>query len=364
MPDPTTPPWPASALTDPAATLADPSGALAEPASALAEAAGALADPASAPGTAPGPALTDPATTALTAAGTVSTLTPTGAVTTLHGHREQTEPPAPGEFVLTEAEASLLPTDEDVAWYAEHGWYLSKKLLSDEEIATLVSASERFYGGHRDRVLPHHPPTLAYWEPSRGEVQRHNDYIHYECDAIAAILRKPLIGAVAARLAGTGQIRVWQSTLIYKPPASTEITNLVPWHADRHYWQTCTSDSMLTAFIPFHHCGPDMGTITMVDGSHRWREIEGDDSTRHFAQRDHRQRHPDRDPAGPHELPPLPHLPRQRAQPFRPAAPRHLPPPARRRQPLAGVPQARRRPAGVQPRHAGPQDGRGYTRLR
>jgi ectoine hydroxylase-related dioxygenase (phytanoyl-CoA dioxygenase family) len=54
---------------------------------------------------------------------------------------------------------------------------------------------------------------------------------------------------------------------------------------DRHYWQTCTSEQMLTAFIPFHDCDEQMGTITMVDGSHRWAEVPGDDSTRHFAQR-------------------------------------------------------------------------------
>jgi len=43
---------------------------------------------------------------------------------------------------------------------------------------------------------------------------------------------------------------------------------------------------MLTAFIPFHDCGEEMGTITMIDGSHRWREIGRDDSmTRHFAER-------------------------------------------------------------------------------
>jgi hypothetical protein len=190
------------------------------------------------------------------------------------------------EFTLTGAEQDLLPADDDVQWFAEHGWYLSKRLLSDGEVAALAAASERFYAGHRDRVLPHRPPTLAYWEPSQGPVQRHNDYVHYESSAIAKILRKPLIGAVAARLAGAQEIRVFQSTLIYKPPAAGEETNLVPWHADRHYWQTCTSERMLTAFIPFHDCGEDMGTITMIDGSHRWRETAGDDSTRHFAQRD------------------------------------------------------------------------------
>src|SRR5207244_397372 len=107
----------------------------------------------------------------------------------------------------------------------------------------------------------------ADWTPADGPVQRHNDYIHYRSKEIGRILRKPLLGAVAARLAGTGEIRVFQGTLIYKPPRPEEPTNHVPWHMDRHYWQTCTSERMLTAFIPFHDCDERMGTITMVDGS-------------------------------------------------------------------------------------------------
>jgi hypothetical protein len=190
------------------------------------------------------------------------------------------------DFTLTGAEQSLLPSDEDVANYAAHGWYLSKKLFTDDETNALLAASERFYAGERSRRLPKRPPTLAYWEPSDGPVQRHHDYIHYEYDAIGAILRKPLIGAVAARLAQAREIRVFQSTLIYKPPRPDEPSNLVPWHFDKHYWQTCTSDQMLTAFIPFHDCTEEMGTITMIDGSNNWKEIGGDDSTtRHFAHR-------------------------------------------------------------------------------
>ena len=130
------------------------------------------------------------------------------------------------------------------------------------------------------------PPNLAYWEPSARAGAAAQRLHPLRVDEIARILRKPLIGAVAARLAQAAEIRVFQSTLIYKPPGVGEVTNLVPWHADRHYWQTCTSERMLTAFIPFHDCGEEMGTITMIDGSHRWQEIAGDDSTRHFAQRD------------------------------------------------------------------------------
>lgn len=191
-------------------------------------------------------------------------------------------------FSLTDAERALLPTDAEVEHYAEHGWYLTRKLLTDDEVDLLTEASERYYAGERDRRLPVRPPRLAYWEPGRGAVQRHNDYVHYEHDAIARVLRKPLIGAVAARLAEAERIRLFQSTLIYKPPIAGEPSNIVPWHFDKHYWATCTSERMLTAFVPFHDCDETMGTITMIDGSHRWKEIGREDSTtRHFAERDH-----------------------------------------------------------------------------
>lgn len=192
----------------------------------------------------------------------------------------------PTGFALSDEERALLPTDSDVQWYADHGWFLTKKLFTDDEVDAIVAETERFYGGRKDRGLPLSPPNLAYWTPEKGTVQRHNDYIMYESDVIGEILRKPLLGAVAAKLAQAEEIRVWQSTLIYKPPRPDEPTNHVPWHMDRHYWQTCTSERMLTAFIPFHDCDEEMGTITMIDGSHKWAEIPGDDSTRHFAQRD------------------------------------------------------------------------------
>ncbi|MFJ8006676.1 phytanoyl-CoA dioxygenase family protein [Streptomyces fagopyri] len=191
------------------------------------------------------------------------------------------------EFTLTEEEIELLPSDSDVEFYAEHGWYLSKKLFTDEEVERLEAASEAFYAGRVDRPLPSRPPRLAYWKPEKGPVQRHNDYIHYESADIGATLRKPLLGAVAARLCGATEIRIFQSTLIFKPPRPDEPSNIVPWHFDGDYWATSASERMLTAFIPFHDCDERMGTITMIDGSNRWQEATEDNVTSmHFADRD------------------------------------------------------------------------------
>ncbi|WP_329493061.1 phytanoyl-CoA dioxygenase family protein [Kitasatospora herbaricolor] len=190
-------------------------------------------------------------------------------------------------FDLTDEELALLPDADDVAFYVEHGWYLTKKLFTDEEVDRLAAASEDYYAGERSRTLPVRPPRLAAWQPSDGPVQRHNDYVHHESDPIARVLCKPLIGAVAALLAGTDEIRVFQSTLILKPAVSGEPSNIVPWHFDKHYWSTSTSERMLTAFVPFHDCDEEMGTLTVVDGSHLWRETGHQDSmTKHFADRD------------------------------------------------------------------------------
>ncbi|WDT88598.1 phytanoyl-CoA dioxygenase family protein [Streptomyces sp. SCSIO-PteL053] len=177
--------------------------------------------------------------------------------------------------VLTDEELRLLPSDEDVLRYEKTGWYLSQKLLSDAETETLTQASERFYAGHRDRELPIRPDRLADWSPADGEIQRNNDYIHYRDEAIAGILRKPVVAAVAARLARTPEIRTFMATLIYKPAAPEETSNIVSWHFDKYFWPTCSSDNMLTAFIPFHDCTEETGTITMVPGSHRWKLRHG-----------------------------------------------------------------------------------------
>jgi ectoine hydroxylase-related dioxygenase (phytanoyl-CoA dioxygenase family) len=122
-----------------------------------------------------------------------------------------------------------------------------------------------------------HPPRLADWTPEQGDVQRNNDYIQYTSHAFRRILCKPIIGAVAAKLAGTSAIRIFQATLLYKPPIGDEPTNVVSWHYDSYYWSTCSSTAMLTAFIPFHDCDERHGTLTMIDGSHRWSSRHGTD---------------------------------------------------------------------------------------
>jgi ectoine hydroxylase-related dioxygenase (phytanoyl-CoA dioxygenase family) len=88
-----------------------------------------------------------------------------------------------------------------------------------------------------------------------------------------------MIGAIAAKLARTKQIRLLDDQLVYKPPQDLNGKSAVGWHADRAYWSTCSSDNLLTAWIPFHDCDESRGPLVVLDKSHKWSGIE---NTRFF----------------------------------------------------------------------------------
>lgn len=167
---------------------------------------------------------------------------------------------------LLSEELELLPSDDDVAFYREHGYYKSKKIFTDGEINAAIEGSERYYRGERDTSLPHE---VRGWQPEHGDVLRKNDFASLQNRELAALVHKPLLGAIAARLCGSS-VRLWHDQLLYKPISNPEKAANVGWHTDRAYWKTCTSETMLTAWIPFHDCDEKMGTIMMIDQSLHW----------------------------------------------------------------------------------------------
>lgn len=171
-------------------------------------------------------------------------------------------------MTLTEQQMTLLPTDDEVRAYQQHGWYHSKTIFTDAEIDAARSGSERFYSGEIDDPGI---PGLAKFRPA-GQYTglRKHDYASLMNRELGALVHHPLLSAIAARLAGTSEIRLWHDQLLYKPTDDPNKKSNVGWHTDRGYWKTCSSPNMLTAWIPFHDCGDAQGTITMIDGSQHW----------------------------------------------------------------------------------------------
>jgi ectoine hydroxylase-related dioxygenase (phytanoyl-CoA dioxygenase family) len=174
---------------------------------------------------------------------------------------------------LTNEQSALLPTEEDIVFYEEHGWYISKKVLSDDIIEEAIRGSERFYKGERDGKLPTNTG-FTDWKPEDGyDVVRNNEFVSLRNKELQKLVLQPIIGAIAARLARTKTIRLLDDQLVYKPPQNPDGKSAVGWHADRAYWSTCTSHNLLTAWIPFHDCDESIGPLVVLDGSHKWSNI-------------------------------------------------------------------------------------------
>ncbi|KYC40116.1 phytanoyl-CoA dioxygenase [Scytonema hofmannii PCC 7110] len=171
---------------------------------------------------------------------------------------------------LSQEQLALLPTDEDVAFYEEHGWFISKKVIPDEVIDEAIVGSEKFYHGERDALLPY-STGYSDWKPGDGDAVRNNQHVSYRKKELRKLLLQPIIGAIAARLARTREIRLFEDTLVYKAPiAIGDEGGVVGWHTDYSYSSNCTSNKMLSAWIPFHDIDKDGSPLVVIDGSHKW----------------------------------------------------------------------------------------------
>jgi hypothetical protein len=175
---------------------------------------------------------------------------------------------------LTREQEELLPSEADVQFYEEHGWYISGKILPDEVIDAAVRGSHRHYAGERDAQLPIQSG-YSDWKPEHGAGLRNSEFVALQNREIRQLVEYQLIGAIAARLSRSRTVRLFYDQLVCKPTFTEDEPAVIGWHTDRAYWMTCTSENMLTAWVPFHDCDQCMGTLMVLDGSHRWSGTTG-----------------------------------------------------------------------------------------
>jgi len=161
------------------------------------------------------------------------------------------------------------PTDEDVRFYEEHGWFVTPPVLPDAVIDDALYGAERIYAGEEDTPLPLGGGYLD-WRPEHGDTLRLNDYVSLRVEELGRLVRHPAIGRIAARLTGSPTIRLFHDQLVAKPPSDPATTTVVGWHTDKAYWTNATSEKLLTAWVPLVDMTEEMGPIMVVDGSHTW----------------------------------------------------------------------------------------------
>lgn len=171
---------------------------------------------------------------------------------------------------MTNDTLTALPTDEDVDFYRANGYWISPPILPDDVLDAAERGMRRHHAGDMDREIARDPEGIIRgWRPEDGDVLRKNDGASLRVDELALLVRQSVIAGCAARLAGADGIRLWHDQLLYKPSGSDQRVN-VGWHTDRRYWLGCSSQEMLTAWVPFHDITESHGPVMFVPGSHRW----------------------------------------------------------------------------------------------
>ncbi len=163
-----------------------------------------------------------------------------------------------------------LVTDADTAFYEEHGWWISPKVLDEQLIDSALAGVEELHNGRHDRVLPVDVEQYLAWRPGSAYTMRMHNYAALLNSAIYRLATQPVLGFMAARLARTKAVRLFNTTIVDKPAGVPGPVNTVGWHADLAYWPTCSSTRMLTAWIPLVPVTLDMGPITFIDRSSTW----------------------------------------------------------------------------------------------
>jgi hypothetical protein len=171
--------------------------------------------------------------------------------------------------IATSAVINWVPGQADIAFYREHGWFVSPVILPDEVLDSAEEAIRLYYQGHRDHELPEWT-TRFDWKPEHGNVLKLNNYLCLQMDAVRALIMYPTVGRTAAYLAETPAVRLYKDSAIVKPPSAGNAGTKVGWHTDKSYWLMCSADNMLTAWIPFQDSDEGNGSLAVIDGSHLW----------------------------------------------------------------------------------------------
>lgn len=182
-------------------------------------------------------------------------------------------------------ETDLLPSPSDLATFAERGWHRTPVIVPSVVLDAAIEGSDRFYSGELDEGPPI-PDFALPVVPSPPGLRKH-DYASLRNRELAALRSLPIIAATAAALMGCESVRLWHDQLLFKPPTDPtdpERPGNVGWHTDRSYWRSCSSDRMVTAWVPFHDCDAEMGTITMLEGSNRWSDSDDPEHAKFYRQ--------------------------------------------------------------------------------
>lgn len=156
-------------------------------------------------------------------------------------------------------------TDEQVAFYHEHGYLAGVRILDDEQIAKLRAELEPlFHKDHAGRELWYEYHTNE--SPDPAKVLFHALGAWRITPAFHDVLWHPAFTMAASQLLD-GAVRFWHDQLFCKP---AKHGGVVAWHQDYSYWTRTQPMAHLTCWIGLDDSTKENGCLHYVPRSHNW----------------------------------------------------------------------------------------------
>ena len=159
----------------------------------------------------------------------------------------------------------------DLCGFSNKGWYLSSDIIPSETIANAKSAMAEYYQGRIDKRLPC-SEAIANDGHNTNSAIRNNEFVTLQKRAFADLAFHPSILSIVSKLLDTPKIRLFADSLINKKPQLISCSGTVGWHTDKAYWPTCSSNQLLTAWIPLQDVSVEMGPLELITQSNNWHQ--------------------------------------------------------------------------------------------
>lgn len=161
------------------------------------------------------------------------------------------------------------PTEQDIAFFKEKGYWISPQLISDERLEQIRERMERVYN---DDFETGKAPWPGYWKTGDNpRALRKTDNSHWSDSFLRSVAVDPVIGAVGSKLMQASSMRLWHDQLLYKPGRGPgKETANVGWHQDYAYWQCAAEPTLVTAWVAFDDVDLSNGCMQMIPYSHHW----------------------------------------------------------------------------------------------
>ncbi len=160
--------------------------------------------------------------------------------------------------------------EEQIRFWDRNGYFISDVLFSQEEMLEAGKHMALVFDQEYETDVS---PNKIDWRPGDPESNMKKvDNGWWADDVIRRLVQSPAIGSIAAQLAGTDTIRLFQDQLLHKPGIAVDSPRsaAVGWHQDWAYWKCTRPDHALTARISVDGETLHNGCMRVISRSHRW----------------------------------------------------------------------------------------------